>query len=205
MSVSHLWSAFFQGFLLMGGLIVAIGAQNAFVLTQGLKQHYVLLVVVFCALADAGLSALGVAGMGVLITKNSSLFVYIKIGGAIFLFSYGLFALRRAFQTSRLTPLEEPAGSAKKVMLTLFAFTFLNPHVYLDTVLLVGTFSSAYIPPLNWIFWLGGSFASLCWFSLLGFGAKLLIPYFQSAYAWKVLDFLIALIMFLLSIKLFIS
>ena len=197
--------AFIQGFMLMGGLIIAIGAQNAFILTQGLKQQYVLPLVLFCSFADAGLSALGVAGLGHIITQNPILMDYIKLGGAAFLGAYAILALKRALKAERLSPLTQTPASFLKVMAIIATLTFLNPHVYLDTVVLVGAFANKFASPLNWVFWSGGVVASLLWFSALGFGAKWLVPFFQSATTWRILDGLIAFIMATLAIMLLLS
>ena len=186
------------GFLLGLGLIVAIGAQNAFVLRQGLLRRHVLVVTTLCALSDAVLIAAGVAGLGGLVARSPTLLTVATLGGAAFLLAYGLLAARRALRPARLTAAEEgEAGLGRAV-----AFTFLNPHVYLDTVVLVGSLSARYAGEARFAFALGAMTASFLWFYSLGFGARLLAPLFARPAAWRVLDGLIACVMVAIALSL---
>ena len=191
-----------EGFLLGGGLIIAIGAQNAFILRQGLLQQHVFILCLIAALADTFLIILGVAGMGTLISSNPDMLFYVTVGGAIFLAGYALIALRRALAPQGLETSGKGVSSLGKAVSVLLAFTFLNPHVYLDTIVLLGGVSGQYSGDLRVAFGAGASVASFLWFFSLGYGAKWLAPLFSRPAAWRVLDGLIALIMALLSITL---
>ncbi|MEV7345816.1 LysE/ArgO family amino acid transporter [Streptomyces sp. NPDC093544] len=172
-------------------LIVAIGAQNAFVLRQGIRRDAVLAVVGICALSDAALIALGVGGVGaVVVAWPAALTVVALIGGA-FLLVYGFLAALRVLRPSALEAAAVPAGSRRRVLLTCLALTWLNPHVYLDTVFLLGSIA-ADRGPLRWTFGLGAVLASVCWFAALGFGARLLGRFLARPSAWRVLDGLVA-------------
>ena len=174
-------------------LIVAIGAQNAFVLRQGVRRDSVLAVVGICALSDAALIALGVGGLGaVVVAWPDALTLVGWIGGA-FLLCYGALAARRVFRPAggALRTEGEAAGSRKRAVLTCLALTWLNPHVYLDTVFLLGSVA-ADRGALRWTFGLGAVLASLCWFAALGFGARLLGRFLAKPTAWRVLDGLVA-------------
>jgi L-lysine exporter family protein LysE/ArgO len=183
-------------------LIVAIGAQNAFVLRQGVRRDAVLAVVGICALSDAVLIALGVAGVGAIVVAwPGALTVVGWIGGA-FLLCYGALAARRVFRPAEgLIAEGEAAGSRRRAVLTCLAMTWLNPHVYLDTVFLLGSVA-ADRGPLRWTFGLGAVLASLCWFVALGFGARLLSRFLARPAAWRVLDGLVAVTMIVLGVTL---
>lgn len=188
-----------QGFSLGAGLIVAIGAQNAFVLRQGLVKRHVLPLVLFCALSDALLIAAGSAGFGSLVAASPLLLKLAAFGGAAFLAAYGLRALRNALKPQVLAAAEAETVSLGKALATVAAFTFLNPHVYLDTVVLVGGIAGRY-PADERLWFAGGAMtASLAWFAALGYGARLLAPLFARAVAWRILDTLIAAIMLTLA------
>jgi L-lysine exporter family protein LysE/ArgO len=191
---------FAQGMALGLGLIVAIGAQNAFVLRQGLRREHVGSVVLFCAVADAVLIAAGVMGMAQALGQSPGLARALALAGAAFLAGYGWLALRRARQSHRLQAAEgrEPLRRSAAVAQAA-AFTLLNPHVYLDTVLLVGSIGAQQPAALRGWFIAGASGASLAWFALLGYGARWLAPWFGRPRAWQVLDGLIGLTMFALS------
>ncbi|MFF9489480.1 LysE/ArgO family amino acid transporter [Streptomyces sp. NPDC014676] len=184
-------------------LIVAIGAQNAFVLRQGVRRDAVLAVVGICALSDAALIALGVGGVGaVVVAWPGALTAVGWIGGA-FLLCYGALAARRVFRPAA-TGLEtagEAAGSRRRAVLTCLAMTWLNPHVYLDTVFLLGSVAADH-GPLRWTFGLGAVLASVCWFAALGFGARLLSRFLARPTAWRVLDGLVAATMIVLGLTL---
>ncbi|MFF4258398.1 LysE/ArgO family amino acid transporter [Streptomyces sp. NPDC001663] len=173
-------------------LIVAIGAQNAFVLRQGIRRDAVLAVVGICALSDALLIALGVGGVGaVVVAWPGALKAVGWIGGA-FLLCYGALAARRVLKPGGALRAEgEAAGSRRRAVLTCLAMTWLNPHVYLDTVFLLGSIA-ADRGPLRWTFGLGAAAASLCWFAALGFGARALGRFLAKPTAWRVLDGLVA-------------
>jgi L-lysine exporter family protein LysE/ArgO len=193
-------SVFMQGLALGFGLIVAIGAQNAFVLRQGLRREHVGSIVAFCALADAVLIAAGVLGMAQALGQSPALARALALGGAAFLAFYGVQALRRARDPHQLhAAAGGPGLSRGAAMAQAAAFTLLNPHVYLDTVLLVGSIGAQQPGALRWWFVLGASAASMLWFGLLGFGARWLAPVFARPRAWQVLDGLIGLTMWVLA------
>lgn len=195
--------AFMQGLALSLGLIVAIGAQNAFVLRQGLRREHVGSVVLFCALADAVLIAAGVLGMAQALGEHQDFARALALAGAVFLAAYGWQALRRARQSNQLHAEESGTGlRLAGVMAQAAAFTLLNPHVYLDTVLLVGSIGAQQPFALQPWFVAGASFASLFWFGMLGFGARWLAPWFARPKAWQVLDGLIGLTMWVLALLL---
>lgn len=195
--------AFVQGLALSLGLIVAIGAQNAFVLRQGLRREHVGSVVLFCALADAVLIAAGVFGMAQALGEHPGFARALALAGAVFLATYGWQALCRARQSKQLRAEETGTGlRLPGVIAQAAAFTLLNPHVYLDTVLLVGSIGAQQQVALRPWFVAGASFASLFWFGILGFGARWLAPWFARPKAWQVLDGLIGLTMWVLAILL---
>ncbi|WP_432138085.1 LysE/ArgO family amino acid transporter [Streptomyces sp. bgisy154] len=183
-------------------LIVAIGAQNAFVLRQGIRRDAVLAVVGICALSDVVLIALGVGGVGaVVVAWPQALTAVAWIGGA-FLLGYGALAARRVLRPGgALVAQGEAAGSRRRAVLTCLALTWLNPHVYLDTVFLLGSIA-ADRGPLRWTFGVGAALASLCWFAALGFGARLLGRFLARPAAWRVLDGLVAATMITLGLLL---
>lgn len=189
-----------QGFALSFGLIVAIGAQNAFVLRQGLRMEHVGSVVLFCALADALLITAGVMGMARALGERPDIARLLALAGACFLAVYGWQALRRAHSPQQLTA-AAGRGEASRVavLLQAAAFTLLNPHVYLDTLLLVGSIGAQQPDGMRHWFVGGAVSASFLWFTLLGFGARWLAPLFARPGAWRVLDGLIGTIMWTLS------
>lgn len=186
---------FGTGFATGLALIIAIGSQNAFVLRQGIRREHVLPLVLFCALSDALLIVAGIGGAGVLIRGNETLMLVTRYGGALFLGSYGLLAARRAWVGGHMQLDSSTGAPLGAALLACFGFTFLNPHVYLDTVVLVGSIANQRPDPGRWVFGAGACVASLVWFSALGFGARLLRPWFETTLAWRVLDSLIALTM----------
>jgi L-lysine exporter family protein LysE/ArgO len=189
-----------QGMVLGLGLIVAIGAQNAFVLRQGLRREHVGSVVLFCAVADALLIAAGVLGMAEALGDSPGLARGLALVGAVFLALYGWRALQRAGRPQQLQA--SATGAAARhgaVLAQAAAFTLLNPHVYLDTVLLMGSIGAQQPLALRGWFIAGASSASLLWFGSLGYGARWLAPWFARPRAWQVLDGLIGLTMFVLS------
>ncbi|GAB3697176.1 LysE/ArgO family amino acid transporter [Mariniluteicoccus flavus] len=183
-------------------LIVAIGAQNAFVLRQGLRREHVLPVVAICALSDLVLIAAGVAGVGALIEGVPWLVTVIRFAGAAFLIVYALLAFRRALSSEKLTTDTTGAGiSLRRAVLTAMAFTWLNPHVYLDTVMLLGSVANAYAGH-RWAFAVGAGTGSIVWFAGLGFGARALGGVFAKPRAWQVFDIVIGVIMLALGVRL---
>lgn len=194
-------TAAWSGFLLGLSLIVAIGAQNLFVLRQGLERTHVLLVVAVCALSDAALILAGVAGMGALVTEQPDLLQVLRWGGAAFLVCYGLLALRRAWQGEAAQVGGPGERSALVALTTCLALTWLNPHVYLDTVVLLGSIASSHGDD-RWWFGLGAAVGSVVWFAGLGYGARALAPLFARPSAWRVLDLLVALVMFAIAVSL---
>lgn len=194
-------TSFFAGFGLGGGLIVAIGVQNAFVLRQGLLRAHVGVICLLCALSDTILIVAGVAGMGRLAESAPWFEPVMRYAGAAFLFWYGW---RNAVQAWRGTGALEAAGagagSLRAAVVTVLALTWLNPHVYLDTVVLVGTISAQYDSPHG--FAAGAVSASFVWFFALGFGARLLRPFFERAVAWQMLDAVIAVTMWAIAASL---
>ena len=191
---------FVQGLVLSLGLIVAIGAQNAFVLRQGLRREHVGPVVLFCAVADAVLITAGVLGMAQALGDRPLLAQALAVGGAGFLAHYGWQALRRARQVNHLQAASGGKAMGRWAALAqAAAFTLLNPHVYLDTVLLVGSIGAQQPAALRGWFVAGASTASLAWFTALGVGARWLAPVFARPRAWQVLDGLIGLTMWVLA------
>ena len=184
------------GFAAGAGLIVAIGSQNAFVLRQGLLRRNVGLVVATCTLGDIALILSGVAGIGALVRAWPGLLEALRFGGAAFLAVYGLMAARRAWRGAEtLAPGSAAEANWRRVLLACLAFTFLNPHVYLDTMILLGSLSTRYPGAAQWSFAIGACLASVAWFSTLGYGARLLLPFFRDPRAWRVLDAVMAAFM----------
>lgn len=195
-------ATFLTGFAISAALIMAIGAQNLFVLRQGLKREHVGPIVLFCGCADALLIAAGVGGVGALLGAVPKLTMALTIGGAAFLACYGIKAFQRMMAPEALSvtaPVRITLGSA---LGATAAFTFLNPHVYLDTVLLMGAAGSAQQPELRPVFVVGGATASISWFAALGYGARILTPIFSRPVAWKVLDAIVGVVMLVLAASL---
>jgi L-lysine exporter family protein LysE/ArgO len=193
-------SVFIQGLALSFGLIVAIGAQNAFVLRQGLRREHVGSIVLFCATADALLMTAGVMGMAQAIGEHPQVARALALAGAVFLALYGLQALRRARVAHLLWAAEDGVGLGRAAAVAqAAAFTLLNPHVYLDTVLLVGSIGAQHEAGVRWWFVAGACTSSIVWFVLLGYGARWLAPWFARPRAWQVLDALIGLTMWVLA------
>lgn len=191
-----------SGFALGGSLIVAIGAQNAFVLRQGLLQAHVFVICFICALSDALLIALGVGGFGALVSSSPTLIGLATWGGAAFLTVYGFLAARRAMHPQALEAASSKTHSLAAAISTCLALTFLNPHVYLDTVVLLGSISARHQGDARFAFGAGAVLASFVWFFALGYGARLLQPLFAKPLAWRVLDGLIAVIMWAIAASL---
>lgn len=191
------------GFALMASLIVAVGAQNTFVLRQGLRREHVGAVVLFCIAADVTLMSLGVAGLGAAVGRVPGLATLLTAGGAAFLGWYAVGAFRRALRPEALAAASAGGAVPLRAALARAAgFTLLNPHVYLDTVLLLGSVASALAAPERPGFLLGAALASTCWFAALGYGARLLAPLFRRPAAWRLLDAGVALTMAVLALAL---
>ncbi|RMF13176.1 MAG: amino acid transporter [Gammaproteobacteria bacterium] len=184
-----------EGFLTSGSLIMAIGAQNAWVLAQGLRRNHVGTIALTCATLDMLLIFAGVAGLGVLISQHPSLLLVASGGGALFLTLYGLRALFNALRPGALVAANGAPLSRRQTVLTALAITLLNPHVYLDTVLLIGSIGGQYPVAERMTFALGAASASFVWFYGLAYGAGRLAPLFARPAAWRVLDALVAAIM----------
>ncbi|GGX50522.1 amino acid transporter [Tateyamaria omphalii] len=194
-------ASFFPGFFLSLSLILAIGAQNAFVLRQGLRRLHVFWVCLTCATCDAVLIAAGVAGFGALAEAVPWFEPLMRYGGATFLIWYGWQNARSAWKGGAvLDAAGDNTQSLRAAILTVLALTWLNPHVYLDTVVLIGSISSQY--PDRLIFGIGAVLASFVFFFSLGYGARLLAPLFANPRAWQVLDGIIALTMWAIALKL---
>ncbi len=195
-------TTYLAGFSLGMSLILVIGSQNSFVLKQGLKKQHVFIVCFVCALSDGILISLGVAGFGVFVERHPSIEIFARYGGAIFLFLYALLSFKDSITKNHALKLEKNSQkSVYKAVITCLAFTWLNPHVYLDTVILLGSVSTKYQPSqLN--FALGAILASFIFFFSLGYGARLLAPIFKNPKAWKIFDFSIGFIMLTISYSL---
>lgn len=195
-----IFSALLAGFAASAGLIIAIGAQNAFVLRQGLVRRHVGVVVAICTLADASLIVAGVAGVGALVRAWPALLQGLRFGGAAFLATYGAMAARRAWRGGgALDPTAGATLDRRRVVLACLAFTFLNPHVYLDTMVLLGGLSTRYAGAARWAFAVGAASCSVLWFSALGYGSRVLVPVFRDPRAWRVLDAVMAGFMLVLA------
>ncbi len=184
------------GFVTSLSLIVAIGAQNAFVLRQGIRREHVLPVALVCAVSDALLIGAGIAGLGVVLTASPGALSVVRLGGAAFLLCYGLLAARRALRPRGMAPADRAPSALGGVLLTCLGLTYLNPHVYLDTVVMLGALANQHGPAGRWGYGAGAVSASLVWFLGLGFGARRLAPLFARPRAWRVLDAAIACVMF---------
>jgi L-lysine exporter family protein LysE/ArgO len=184
-------------------LIIAIGAQNAFVLRQGLRREHVLPVVLTCALSDLALILGGIAGLGAVIAAQPTAVTVIKWVGTAFLLGYAVLAARRAIRPAGLNPAQQSPSTLRATLLTCLALTYLNPHVYLDTVLLLGSVAQQH--PHRWVFGIGAAAASLVWFTALGAGAHKLAPVLARPGAWRILDGLIAVVMVVVAVSLFVS
>jgi L-lysine exporter family protein LysE/ArgO len=195
-------SAALLGFGSAAALIIAIGAQNAFVLRQGLARRHVLPVVLVCALSDGLLISAGILGLGAQVQRQPLLLELARWGGAAFLLVYGAMAARRALHPGQLDAAGGASGSLRSTVLACLAFTWLNPHVYLDTVVLLGSIASQQPEGTRAAFGVGAVGASVVWFTALGFGARWLAPLFARPAAWRLLDALVAGLMFLIAASL---
>ena len=197
--------AFLSGLLLGASLIIAIGAQNAFILRQGLLRQHVFILCLICAASDAALIALGVGGLGTLVAQAPMLITVVTVGGVLFLGFYALIAFRRALDPEAMAATTTSGSSLKSAVATCLALTLLNPHVYLDTVVLLGSLSARFEGAGRIAYGLGAALASFIWFFGLGYGARLLEPVFARPAAWRVLDIFIGIVMASLAISLVVS
>lgn len=194
---------FMEGCGTGAGLIIAIGAQNAFVLKQGIMKNHVFATVLICAIVDAVLIGIGVGGFGTILTTNWLLLTLARWGGALFLLYYGFRSFRAVFKSEFLKFEGTPECPDLKMTLgTVVALSILNPHVYLDTVVLLGSIGAQFPPPERLFFALGAILASFIWFFSLGYGSRYLAPLFQKPFAWKILDFLVGCIMWAIALSL---
>ena len=200
--MTNILSPFASGFFLSAALIMAIGAQNLFVLRQGLRREHVGAIVLFCASADALLIAAGVGGVGAFLAAIPQLTKALTAGGALFLVWYGVKALRRLAAPDAMVVGDGQSVTLGRALASTAAFTFLNPHVYLDTVLLMGAAGSTQPAALRPIFIVGAASASFAWFAALGFGARLLKPIFVRPAAWRILDAFVGSVMLTLAASL---
>lgn len=199
-------ASFLSGAGLGASLIIAIGAQNAFVLRQGLKRRHVGLVVSICAAIDVLLIGLGIGGMGALISRAPFLLDVIRWAGAAFVFLYGLRAFIAAWQgPGHLDASDGDSQTALGAASTVLALSLLNPHVYLDTVVLLGGIGARYGWPRNAWFAAGAMCSSIMWFAALGYGARLLKPWFEKDVAWRVLDVIVGCVMWWITAALVLS
>ena len=190
--------AFSSGILSGLALIIAIGAQNAFVIRQGLQRQHVLTVVLFCAISDALLIAAGTAGLGKVIESAPEVLEIVRWFGVTYLIFFGLKSLRSAFRHNTLTLEQGNLVSRKRTILTVLGLTFLNPHVYLDTVIFLGSIANQF-PADKWFFSAGAMTASFLWFFFIGFGSKMAARFMVKVIFWKMLDLAVAIIMFTLA------
>jgi len=190
-----MWQSYTNGLLVAFGLIMAIGTQNAFVLAQSLRREHHLPVAALCVACDALLVAAGVFGLATVLAQNPTLLAVARWGGAVFLIWYGSQALRRACSKQSLQQGEnQTVRSLRAVMISALAVTLLNPHVYLDTVLLIGSLGAQQSVPGAYV--VGAASASLLWFFTLAFGAAWLAPWLARPSTWRILDLLVAVMMF---------
>ncbi|PHX81539.1 MAG: amino acid transporter [Thermoleophilia bacterium] len=189
------------GFLTGLSLIVAIGAQNAYVLRLGLARNHVGVAVAICAGADALLIAIGVGGLGAIVQTHGDVLTAIALIGGAYLLWFAFRSFRSALHPDVLLPSQQEPQAVAAVAVAVLGLTFLNPHVYLDTILLVGTIGASFGAD-RWWFALGAAFASLAWFSGLGFGARLLSPLMARPVTWRVLDAAIGVVMLTIAIVL---
>jgi len=193
--------ALVPGFLTGLSLIIAIGAQNAFVIRQGLLRQHVLLVVAICAISDAALIFLGTGGLGTLIQSKPSLIEFIRWFGVAYLTWFGIRSIRSVFKDQSLVTGEGSEMNRLKIVATSLSLTFLNPHVYLDTVILLGSIANQFEND-RWFFAFGSTVASFVWFTAIGFGARAASRFMSKPIFWKILDSLIAVVMFTIAMTL---
>jgi len=194
---------FFEGFATSAGLIIAIGAQNAFVLKQGILKNYVFLTAFLCFLFDSLLIGIGIGGFGSFLATSALLLTCARWGGAVFLFYYGFRSFRAVFHAESLkVGASQHRPGLKETLITLVVLSFLNPHAYLDTVVLLGSISVQFPLPERLSFALGAILSSFIWFFTVTYVARYLAPLFQKPIAWKILDFLVGCTMWAIALSL---
>jgi len=186
-------TALLAGLLTGLSLIVAIGAQNAYVLRMGLLRQHVGLIVLICIASDIALISAGTAGVGTVVARASVVLSILRWIGVTYLAYFALSSWRRAFKDESLAAATKAPGSTKQAVVTVLALTFLNPHVYIDTVLLLGSISNQY-GDARWYFVLGASLGSLLWFTSLGYGARLMSAWMAHPRTWRILDVTIGVV-----------
>jgi L-lysine exporter family protein LysE/ArgO len=194
----------FEGFLMGAGLIIAIGAQNAFVLKQGIKGEHRSAIALICALSDAILIAMGIAGMGYIFSSHPLVTKAVSLAGAVYLswFSFRCFRSAVRGESMEINGEVNSALSLKTAVITTLALTYLNPHVYLDTVVMLGGFGAARPPEIRPFFGLGAIAASFTWFFSLAWSGKIIAPLFKKQAAWRILDTAIGFVMIYITVKL---
>ena len=194
--------AFLKGFGTSAGLIIAIGAQNAYVLSQGVRRNHHIPIALICSFFDALLITIGILGVGTAIASNPMLTKIAGWGGAAFLFWYGFGSFKSAFKGGALQTNGQENATLKKAVLTTLAVTLLNPHVYIDTIVLMGSISGQFSVPERPWFGFGAALASFSWFMLLSLGGKALAPFFKKEKAWRILDSTIGATMWVIALSL---
>lgn len=194
-------SSYLAGLAVGGSLIIAIGAQNATLLRVGLRRHHVGVAVAVCVLGDASLIALGIGGLGSVLIRNHVALVTLRWLGAAYLSWFAVVSFRSAWRGGQHLD-EDSAPSRSNILLTMAAVTWLNPHVYVDTVMVLGTVSTQF-PGSAWWFGAGALTCSTLWFTTLGFGARFLRPLFQSTHTWRVLDITVGTVVATVAVSLF--
>jgi len=193
---------FVQGFGTGGGLIIAIGAQNAFVLSQGVRKNNHFIIALICIVCDALFISIGVAGFGTIVSTNPALYQWVAWGGAGFLFFYGLRSLRSAIQGGKMDISHQAVLTIRASIITTLAVTLLNPHFYLDTVILMGSVSGQFHGDSRIYFWVGAVSASTLWFICLSWGGQMLAPLFKRQTSWRILDSLVCATMWTMAVLL---
>ncbi len=195
-------TTFIQGFGTGGGLIVAIGAQNAFVLSQGVRRNHHFIIALICIVCDAVFISAGVAGFGTAVSTNPTLSQLVSWGGAGFLFFYGVGALRSALRGGSMEISNQTLKTPKAAIIATLAVTLLNPHFYLDTVILLGSVSSQFQGESRLYFWVGAVTASTLWFISLSLGGQMLAPLFKKQISWRILDTMVCATMWTIALLL---
>lgn len=194
---------FMKGFSISSGLIIAIGAQNAFVLNQGVKRNHFIIVPLICALSDILLIIVGVSGFGTLVSSNDTLRKTAAIGGIIYLFWFGLKSFISVWSDETLSANGQNISRLRDTLIATLCVTYLNPHVYLDTVVFIGTIAGQFSTIERLYFGSGASLASILWFFSLSLGGRALAPVFEKPVSWKLLDFSIGIVMWSIAFSLF--
>ncbi len=184
---------------------MAIGAQNAFVLSQGVRRNHHLAIALICIICDATFITAGVAGLGTTVSANSTLSQFVVWGGAGFLFFYGLRALRSALQGGSMDTNDQPVLTLRAAIVTTLVVTLLNPHFYLDTIVLIGSVSSQFNGDNRLYFWGGAVSASTLWFISLSLGGQILAPLFKKQISWQILDSGVCITMWTIAVLLIIQ